>query len=375
MRVVYWNNIPAPYMVDRFNALGRREVFDFEAWFNDRREPDRSWRVNERDWQFAYRYIPTLVLGGKRLHVPLPLFGPAMPDLLVSLYAEPAFVLGWIVARLRKRHVAFWAQVTNDNWVVRRPWRERFKRIMFSRVDATLGSGQQSRRFAMRYGTPANRALTLQHAIDVDHFAGGAAAAQPNRQTIRKRLGLTGTTFVYVGRLWDGKGLSYLIDAFQRVQRGSSDPVSLLIVGDGEAEEDLRALCRDHGIVNVVFAGFRDKEELPELYAASDVFVFPTLGDPYGLVVDEAMVSGLPVISTDAAGEIGQRIEHGNNGYIVSAGDPEALAEPMLELAHDECLRRAMGIRCEEKMSANTPEQWAIDFENIVSRIMSGELD
>ena len=375
LKVVYWNNIPAPYMVDRFNALGRRGAFDFEAWFNDRSQPDRSWRVSERDWHFAYRYIPTLVLGSRRLHVPLPLFGPSMPDLLVSLYAEPAFVLGWSLARLRNRRVAFWAQVTHDSWVTRHAWKEKLKQMMFSRVDATLGSGEQSRRFAMRYGTPERRALTLQHSVDVEHFAGGAEAARPNRGATRERLGLRGTTFIYVGRLWAGKGVQYLVDAFGRVQRASADAVSLLIVGDGEAEQELRVLCKKHRVTDVVFAGFREKEELPEFYAASDVFVFPTLGDPYGLVVDEAMVSGLPVISTDAAGEIAQRIEDGGNGYIVPARDPETLAGRMLALAHSEPLRLVMGARCREKISGNTPQQWAIDFENIVFRIVSGQLD
>jgi len=93
-RVVYWNNIPAPYMVERFNAVARRGHLDLEAWFNARLEPDRSWEVDESSWLFPYRYLPSVLVAGRRLSLPAPLAGRRLPDLLVSLYAEPSFLLG-----------------------------------------------------------------------------------------------------------------------------------------------------------------------------------------------------------------------------------------------------------------------------------------
>src|SRR5690606_24316100 len=98
--VVYWNNIPAPYMVERFNALVARDSFEFEAWFNDRIEKGRSWEVDETKWRFRYRYVPTSSIRGLRLHWPLPLLERRRPDLLVSLYAEPSFVVGWAIAKI-----------------------------------------------------------------------------------------------------------------------------------------------------------------------------------------------------------------------------------------------------------------------------------
>ena len=58
IQVVYWNNIPAPYMVDRFNAVVRRGNLDLEAWFSARTEPGRSWRIDEQTWEFPYEYLP-----------------------------------------------------------------------------------------------------------------------------------------------------------------------------------------------------------------------------------------------------------------------------------------------------------------------------
>ncbi|KEZ78801.1 group 1 glycosyl transferase [Salinisphaera hydrothermalis C41B8] len=357
-------------MVERFNALADRDAFDFEAWFNDRVEPDRSWTVDESTWRFRYRYVPSTRLAGRILHWPWLVLG-RRPDVLVSLYAEPSFLIGWALARLRGAKTAFWCQVTMDRWVTRKAWKNSVKKLVFPRVDATLGSGEQSRTFAMQFGTPADRAMCLPHSIDVTHYMSGAIEARPDRNILRADLQLKGTTFIYVGRLWWGKGVNYLLDAFAMVQRQSAEEVSLLLVGDGSEEAALRETCTARGIRNVVFAGFKQKPELPEYYAASDVFVFPTLGDPYGLVVDEAMACRLPVISTSAAGEIRDRVEEGVNGYIVRPEDSAVLASAMLKLSQDEGLRERMGQVSAEKIQCHTPEKWAEDFEHIVATLLA----
>lgn len=369
--VVYWNNIPSPYMVERFNAVASRGNLRFEAWFNDRIEPGRSWEVAENTWLFSYRYLPTVSIAGRHFHIPTLVLGPR-PDVLVSLYAEPAFLLGWAVSRLRGTKTAFWCQVTYDAWVVRRKWKELAKRCIFPLVHATLGSGEESRAFAMRYGTKPERALRLRHSIDVAHFAAGSAKARKAREALRSSLNLRGVTFIYVGRLWWGKGLQYLLDAFEALQRMSKREVSLLLVGDGDEEQQLRAGCASRGIRNVCFAGFIQKEEMPAYYAASDVFVFPTLGDPYGLVVDEAMACGLPVISTSAAGEIAERVNEGINGFIVPPRNSSLLAERMIYLAENEDARRAMGLTSSKMIAGHTPDRWAADFEHIVLRLLRG---
>ena len=107
------------------------------------------------------------------------------------------------------------------------------KKAIFPKMDAILGSGEESRQFAMRYGVPDEKALCLRHSIDVHHFESGIRKYLPMRGEIRDELGVTGTVFIYVGRLWWGKGINYLLDAFEQVQQSSSEEVSLLLVGDG----------------------------------------------------------------------------------------------------------------------------------------------
>lgn len=367
--IVYWNNIPSPYMVERFNALADRDRFEFEAWFNDRIQADRSWEVNEASWRFRYRYLPSTHLLSRTQHWPVPILGKR-PDVLVSLYAEPAFLAGWAVAKLRGTKTVFRVLKTYDHWVSRHPIKDAIKRFLFTRVDAIETPGEEGKQFAMRYGAPAERIHFATHTVNISHFEAVATAARPCRATQRRQLGLEGTTFIYVGRLWWGKGINCLLEAFEVVQHISDAPVSLLLVGDGQEEDKLKKTCFERGIRNVIFAGFQQKPDLPRYYALADVFVFPTLGDPYGLVVDEAMACGLPVISTSAAGEIYDRIEHGVNGYIVPPKDSAALAERMLHLAQNPDIAPQMGQVSSAKIQDHTPEKWAADFEQIVDHLL-----
>lgn len=367
--VVYWNNIPSPYMVERFNAVADHTSLDFEAWFNDRIEPDRSWDVDESTWHFRYRYLPTTRLFARTLHWPLPLLR-RRPDVLVSLYAAPSFVAGWMLAKLRGAKTGFWVETTFDRWVVRTPMKESLKKWLFPKVDAIVTGGPDGKQFAERYSARSDQIVFAPHTIDVAHYRNGSAQALPRRAEMRAALGLCGTTFIYVGRLWWGKGINYLLDAFEIVQRQNLQEVSLLLVGDGPEEVNLRRICTERHLRNVVFAGFRQKAELPRYYALADVFVFPTLGDPYGLVVDEAMACSLPVISTSAAGDIRTRIEEGANGYIVPPENEAALADRMQRLANEPRLCVSMGRVSAQKIAGHAPEKWAENFERIVTALL-----
>ena len=358
-------------MVDRFNAVADRGIVDFEAWFSTRTEPERSWAVDETRWRFRYRYLRGVGLGERRLEVPVGLLGRRRPDLLVSLYASPSFLAGRYLARLGGTKAAFWVETTFDAWVPRRSWKEAVKRAVFPSMDGIITVGEDGRKFAERYGAPADRIFFAPHVIDVDRFAQAAGAARTHRESIRRRLGVTGCTFVYVGRLWErGKGLDHLLNAFAAVSRRADQPVTLLLVGDGPDEGRLRDRVADLAVPNVVFAGFRPADDLPEIYAASDVFVFPTLGDPYGLVLDEAMACALPLISSSAAGELNLRIREGRNGLIVPPADPVALAAAMSELAGDRARRLRLGAESRQMVEGRTPARWAEDFETAVHEIL-----
>jgi glycosyltransferase involved in cell wall biosynthesis len=191
----------------------------------------------------------------------------------------------------------------------------------------------------MKYGLPAERTAVVRQTVDFDWFASARDIDPEERELRRRALGLSGCVFIFVGRIWSGKGLDDLFDAYARVANEIED-VSLLLLGDGPDDARYRSLAE--GLPNVVFAGWVAERRTVDYFAVSDAMVFPTLGDPHGLVVEEAMSAGVPVIASDSAGDIRLRIEDGESGFVVPTGDSSALADRMIQVASDEHLRQRL---------------------------------
>jgi glycosyltransferase involved in cell wall biosynthesis len=358
-RVVYWNHSPTPYFVERFNAVVARGTLDFEAWFNDRRESHRSWEVSEREWAFSARYIPRRGLLGWRERVPAAELRAVRPDLLVQEYDRGHLTAGFLAGRALADRTAFRVLPNFDSWSERTWWREAGKRFVFAAVDAAKVPGPDGRSLAERYGLPGERIAEVTQTIDFDRLADGAARAGAGREERRRELGLDGCVFVYAGRLWRGKGTDELLDAYESVRERANRPVSLLLLGDGPDEARYRT--RAETLPGVVFAGFVQTREIASWYALADAMVFPTLGDPHGLVIEEAMACGLPVLSSTAAGDVSRRL--GDAGLLVAPGDAGGLADAMTALAADAALRGRMGSRAAGLARARHHARYAEEFE------------
>ncbi len=366
--VVYWNNGISHYIVGRFNAIARRGNLKFEAWWLHDKLPGRDWRVDPEEWEFPARLIPVRRTFGRPLQVPTAELAAVQPSVLVTGYSSPSWVLGICAAVACGARVAFRILPTFDTWIVRSRWKEALKSFLFRGVDGAKVSGRDAAAFAQRYGMPEERMHVVTQSIDVEHYARAREMGEYERARERTRLGLRGCVFVYSGRLWSKKGLDELFEAYGSV-RSQCEDTSLLIVGNGVDEERYRKL--GDWIPGVVFAGFVQPKMLPTYYALGDVLVFPTLGDPYGLVVEEAMAAGLPVICSEAAGEIKSRLPDGKAGYIVPAANARVLAERMLLLARDRALRSTLGLEAARIVTTKSHEQYAIDFERFIDRLLA----
>lgn len=365
-RVAYWNNIPNPYIEGRFAALTQRGNLRFEGWFNARTEADRSWEIEEAKWGFEGRYIPSRRIAGRALHLPTRELDRFRPDVLISLFSEGSFALGSMIAGSMGTRVVWRIVPTSDAWFARTRSRNFAKHALFRAIDAAKVPGPEGAAVATRYGVPASRIFRSTQSIDVDHFAAGRALTPRARAEQRARLGLEGCVFLYVGRILGLKGLDTLFSAYRDVR--SEVKTSLVLVGDGIDEPAYREQNRD--LADAHFLGFRPMRQLPDLYGIADVVVFPTLGDVHGLVVDEAMAAGKPVISSDAAGDIALRIKDGVDGYIFRAGDQAGLADRMGRLARNPAAAKAMGEAAARAAAMRSHDRWAEDVERLTERVL-----
>jgi len=195
-----------------------------------------------------------------------------------------------------------------------------------------------------RYGDVGGRDFVLPMVFGLESFS--RAASKP-RET--KRI-------LFVGRLMEVKGVDVLIKAFSKfLENDSLSDYALDIVGDGPELDSLLHLARQEQIEEkIVFHGSKQRNEIADFYANADLFVLPSkttaLGEKegLGLVVLEAMMSGVPVIGTDCGG-IKETIEHGKTGIIVAENDVDALHIVMVDLIKDVGKREQFSHHAHEK--------------------------
>jgi glycosyltransferase involved in cell wall biosynthesis len=133
-----------------------------------------------------------------------------------------------------------------------------------------------------------------------------------------------------------------VIRAMSRL-RDNGHAATLFMVGTGQMEHELRHLANSLALENVVFGGFINQAELPKVYAAADIFVLPSENETWGLVVNEVMCAGIPVVVSDEVGCVPDLVKDGVNGYHMKAGDISSLTTALERLLADASLRQRMG--------------------------------
>jgi glycosyltransferase involved in cell wall biosynthesis len=200
------------------------------------------------------------------------------------------------------------------------------------------------------YGISESSMRMIPNGVNLDEFKSGNI--QLYRNEIRKEINISPEAFVYlfVGGDWERKGLSHFLTAFSNTHEENDIG---LIVGYGD-EKQFKSICRELNIADkVVFTG--PSSEIKKFYAASDVFVFPTLYDTFGIAPLEAMATGLPVIVSKKAG-VCEIIEHKKNGLLIN--DPSDISEmegAMSILKNDASLRHRVS---KHALTTSKSESW-----------------
>ncbi|MGL4379311.1 MAG: glycosyltransferase family 4 protein [Microcoleaceae cyanobacterium] len=176
--------------------------------------------------------------------------------------------------------------------------------------------------------------------------------------------------FLYVGRITSRKGIKTLIQACAILKTQGYSNYSLVIVGKGDQQEELEAFIQEKDLVDqVTWAGWVDYDKIGSYFQATDIFVFPTYEDVWGMVLPEAMLCGKPVLGSTGAASC-ELIEEGGNGYIFDPHQPQELATGMQKLLDNPELIKSMGARSRELISQTTPETAAIAYQEVVEFLM-----
>lgn len=177
---------------------------------------------------------------------------------------------------------------------------------------------------------------------------------RPDIETdLKEEMGLQGNKLIlFVGRLHKEKGLKYLIEAFKTI-KNRCPKTKLILAGKGEERENLESRISELGLHgDVVFLDYFPYKKMPELYNACDIVVLPSIFEPFGMVLVEAMACGKPIVGSKVGG-IKDIIEDGENGFLTQPRNTQQLAGKIEILLFNEDLRTKFGRKGREKSIEN----------------------
>jgi 1,2-diacylglycerol 3-alpha-glucosyltransferase len=272
-------------------------------------------------------------------------------------YAASWQALLW--ARRHRVEFVLWSESNRSDSRTERPLVEWLKSAFLRRCDRFVVPGKASFEYLELLGSPPTNILTAPNAVDNSWFATGAENARLHANEFRQKLKLPSRFILFVGRLVPEKGVFDLLAAYAKLESSLRSEVGLVFAGDGISKTELIRQAKQITPGAVLFPGFAQREDLAGLYALADLLVLPTHSDPWGLVVNEAMACGLPIIVSSVAGCSADLVEDGWNGYVVPLQDAEKLSAAIDSVVRHPELRRQMSARSLERIRNYSPEACA----------------
>lgn len=250
--------------------------------------------------------------------------------------------------------------------------RSRWKRILrrpimtlfYKACHTCLAIGTRNAEFYRYHGVAHEKIKLVPYTVDNQYFMEHTKEHLNRRQDIQDEYGIKqdAPTILYASKLSQRKNPMHLLQAYARI-RQNGIRANLLFVGSGVEEDKLKKYVSDYDIQDVYFLGFCNQSELPKLYAISDMFVLPSRNEPWGLVINEAMCAGLPIVACDEIGAVADLVKDSENGFTFPAGDVGALAVCLEKLCSDANLRMPMATASLELITHWSYEQVLIGIK------------
>ena len=288
---------------------------------------------------------------------------------------EALAILEWAVARGRPA-ITMSASTAWD--APRRLHTEWVKSRLVRLCSAALVGGTPHVAYMESLGMPRERIFTGYDAVDNAHFARGAEKVLSTDQTgasrdRRRKFFLTVGRFIGTGPDAGVKNHFRLMESYRRYRRlAGGESWDLVILGDGDLRPQLEAYRTQLSLEPfVAMPGFKQYDELPTWYGLASAFILPSLKDTWGLVVNEAMAAGLPVVVSNRCGCAQDLVREGVNGFTFDPLDVEGLARLMHRMAHGDVDREAMGRASREIIADWGPERFADGLARAVEVALS----
>lgn len=365
-KIFFVTNMNTHYTVKLYELLSQR--LDVEYYFTGGEETYTDQRTKSTMGHFKGEYLSGVFL------LPKFRFTPKLFSILFRKYdvmiktIDDRFALPvtFLCAKLQRRPFIFWVGLWHHPQTLFHKVSYLFTKLIYNYSDAIVVYGEHIKQYLITLGINKEKIFCAPHAVDNSFF--NKDVSQVEKNEIKAQLNVSEKqVLLYVGRLEPCKGLEYLLEAVSMLKGRTV----MVFIGTGSLRKSMEQRSVELNVQSR-FLEFIPNSQLYKYYAVADIFILPSIStkhfkEPWGLVVNEAMNQGCPIVATNAVGAaVGGLVEDGKNGFVVQEKNSEELRKAINKLVLDEPLRFRMSAASKEKIRNWTQENMAQGFVDAI---------
>lgn len=382
MKVAFLTNIVSPYRRPVFQELAKTSGWDLRVLVNAKTEFDREWSgacegvevVQPKSWSIKRTRVskgPVACPQVVEFHVPIGLWGELSkfkPDVVITHELGPRSWIAAQWARWHKKPLVVWSYQSRSSSSVGGRMRTHVRNSILKTAGSVVGMGVQAREVLESFGVNSDRIIDAPNATDLDMVRTRLqkVRADGTVDALKQRLGNGKRICLVAGRLEPVKHIEGTLDMWRRLPQAVRDQWNLVFLGNG-ALKPLLDDCQDPSVSHEPGVPM---EQMADYYAASDLHLFASLADVWGLVVNESMLAGLPTMCSTLAGCADDMIEHGQNGLMFDPSDHEASCKALRDALQRDDLAQ-LGRAALQTGNEFTVERLADGFRDGVRQAMA----
>lgn len=371
MKIAVITSIKAPYRTLQFEEICKNKSIDMKVYYTKKGKEDRKWETIYSD-KFKEIYLKNIKFFDRfgTLNTGLKDIVKSNDIIVLGGYEKPTYILLSLLCRLyKKKYIIIFDGICCSRLEYKEnKFKWLLKNLVIKYSAAIWGNGTVSRRYFNEvFDYPTEKIYNQYLTVDGETIEKIGRNRERIRIELRDKYGIESNEKVlhYSGRLVDVKNVENVVRAISEI---NNQKITLLITGDGVLRESLEKIAKELD-VKIVITGFIDNQEkLFEHYYLSDIFILPSKYEPWGLVVNEAMFAGLPVLVSNVCGCSLDLVANDKNGYIIDPLNINDISKKIKLLFEDSQLDKK-GLHSKKFIKQYTFKNSAKTFYNIIEQI------
>lgn len=340
-RIVILHNIISPHVNPIFRELAK--IFDVTVLYCSEKEDNRSWSEIPRG--FHYKVLPNVSIKMGRKDLFTYFINPSILKELFDLKPQIVIVSGWdlfayqlafFFCKLFRIKFILWSGSTEYELSWRRTLSRPLVWLMVKGSDSFIAYGTRAKDYLKNLGADSKKIYISFNTTDLNNYQRLCSRYAQHKNIFKEKLAISNKKIIlYYGQLIQRKGVDILIKSFALIKEKNPN-TALLIIGSGIYKKYLEELTKQKKLQDVIFIDDPGDKEINKFYAISDIFVLPSHEEVWGLVINQALACGLPVITTNRVGASVDLIKGNYNGLVVPFNDHILMAQAIKKILFDQ---------------------------------------